>query len=143
MVLQERATMSTALRFVTTFRVDNRPIWMLGKPEMASGDEATVAGWDKGSAIKCFAIRNRTTGVLYTSPALKKLRSQQYVWLITPIVTFMCAGNFGVGGFFTGLVLSSPFLAIGAYLRKQVQAIARAVSQLETTSAAPSLATGA
>jgi hypothetical protein len=108
---------SVRTKFSITFRVDNKPIFYPGRPDVGDGDFVTVIGTNKGGVTSALVLRNDSTGVEYAN-----------LWPIT-------VKNF-LGGFlvFMGLMnLSSNqgfalFLGgIGAFLlflgRKQKQEI--------------------
>jgi hypothetical protein len=114
------------------FRVDNRPVTMAGSPNIHDGDHVTVAGIQK-SEFAGYAVRNHSTGVDYTGPSgLFRVLS----WMMLgSVLAYVCAsGARGAAGVVAGLFLSSPFLAIGLYLRAVAGRFTRSKQLLQAMS---------
>jgi hypothetical protein len=87
----------------TTFRIDNRPVSMVGAPNLIDGDVVTAAGVD-GAAFQVIALQNETTKTIQTIPEPKAILAIVFIALGVLTLWLMLIGLvfivIGIGYFF-------------------------------------------
>jgi hypothetical protein len=84
------------------FRVDNRPAWYEGSPNIAEGEHVTLVGQQKDE-FKAVALRNDATQIVYRTHVMRFLGFAKTVLVIGALL-----GCVGVWMIAQGLMMADP-----------------------------------